>query len=707
MFTKKRIFAFGVIVGLCGAALYTGDRYVRARISDGVDTWFAALRGQGFTHTAYGGLDVNLLGRSATIYDLQIGRDTKNTRKRSDSNPAVRHNLPPLTFSAASLTISGLETSSRGFALEAISLSDARLTSDDMQLHAASFSADDVSFFPSPNPVADNQTLSPAVTRALHDLLQLNAAQVQLAGLSQRLPVNAQMQIVLTLDDLAFDAMAHGRIEAGRFNGLRLAQAAPMRPSDEDKASVSSASGRAYIARGGFHDLDLSVLAEFLQQVPSLEQEAPAAWHAVLKTFTLQTVRLNPPDERSGDTIELASLVACPCRMRPHLNDIQKKQLHRAFSGNFIETDDSFAAILLPIIAASSTVDGLQLEDVAVGTHAQDQGGNAAHLSVDTLKLTDLSGKHIETMALSGVRVSTGETQARLGGIAVSGIDLTALSARQPKTQTVSQTSDAPPSGFAGFALDTIIGTRPQRLQLGALEISTAGDTSLRIETLDISANDYADHFPQKAHIVASAVSIPTAALPDGPLRSALAQMDYEPLKLSLAGELLWFPRRPLLRLQDIKMTMDDAGELVLDADLHGFVPRIEVFSSFSETGLASASLGDLSLHFTNNTLVEKLFDWVTLSTRLPANAQQVLLDDQVRIFTDRLGDPHLQDTARRVARTFAEKPQNLSLHLRPATPVPLLQLALSYRMLPSGLPPLLNIDLRVNEKTARAVSTD
>ncbi len=410
------------------------------------------------------------------------------------------------------------------------------------------------------------------------------------------------------------------------------------------------------------HDIDLDAALRVLDPDRYAGGLGDGVWHQVTRLAAYHDVSAGIPGVKL--TLRLVSAENVRLRQPPH---------------SFADTLDAAMAAPSPaagdVAPASASTDMLSAYALGrFGISGLDvTASGLAGIHLGGFSATDLAVDHIGDLAINDFAASVEDQGAiRIGGLALGDIVLPDLGAAASAMLGSGAGVDSNP-------LDLV--PRIGSVNASAIDIAATGLPRTKLAKLRLDLGGHVGPVPTSIAADVQGLVFPVALLPGG-AQAALHQLGYDQLDLACQAKANWNASDETLTVDELNVTLKDAGALNLSAELRG-LPRQAIADPLAlADAVPGLSLNKAAVTLEDDSIVGKGIDMVAARMHAPPAAFRQKFADVMPLVLSlyTLGNPKiaalvnqtgvLARLAPAVKALVASPGSSLTVTLAPPTPV-------------------------------------
>ncbi|MBB3949755.1 hypothetical protein [Aureimonas jatrophae] len=341
--------------------------------------------------------------------------------------------------------------------------------------------------------------------------------------------------------------------------------------------------------------------------------------------------------------------------------------------------------------AVSNEGDDVVMNDARV-TPAQ---GGSEPFDLGTLRFENVTGSNADGWRVA--RVQLGDIRQTSGDVAtnVSNAILEGLTIRPDTANTA--------------VLSPLF---LERSTIGSISVAKADRSVVSVNDISVVTQ------PSEGEGLASSIALgkftfDTAATGNAGLTQVMADLGYAQLTGSLQGAGSWQPQTGALSLSDLKIAVENAGQLNLAYTITGYTPNfIQSLSQVSQQLEASdgqnqnagmAVIGLISqlylqsatLAFEDQSLTNRVLDYFAKQNGQPREQFVETVKATVPLGLAYLQNPTFQAQVGEAVNDFLDNPRSIRLAIEPPAPIPATQILGAAMGAPQTLPQVLNLSVQ------------
>lgn len=235
------------------------------------------------------------------------------------------------------------------------------------------------------------------------------------------------------------------------------------------------------------------------------------------------------------------------------------------------------------------------------------------------------------------------------------------------------------------------------RLTVSGLEATTPMTGSIALGLFETRLEEFVEPIPTSIVMTLEGLSLPAAALGDPQMAGMAQAIGADPVTADADIELDWDEDTQDVDLE-LDLSVGAVGEIEGEARLGG-IPRV-IFENpaRAQEALATASLGDMTLTFSDDGLTDFVLGMMSEQTGLSRQEFIQGIVQQIQMQGQMLGgDTALVAQVSNAVSAFLAEPRSLSLSMDPPAPVPFAQVMGAAMTAPNALPGLLGFAVSAN----------
>lgn len=292
------------------------------------------------------------------------------------------------------------------------------------------------------------------------------------------------------------------------------------------------------------------------------------------------------------------------------------------------------------------------------------------------LTLRDIDDKHVGELRGAGLTVEDTRRSWRLDA------------------ETVGADSMEAPQGLIGGMAGTPAALNLKRLALAGVSLAVEQE---RVNLREIVVADYVqtEQMPRAMTLGIHGLQVEPESLPDQESRDGLAKLGYDKLSLNfdLAYDLA--PEAKRLTIKQASFGGDNVGQVSLAVALGGVDAAALADPAQAEGAVMTATLESLELRYDDSSLAGRVLKLAAAETGLDEAQFKSGLAEQVDQARQAAASP-LADEVAAAATSFINAPKSLSLRMKPAKPLSMLEI-MSGAQDPVALAQLVGLTVRAN----------
>lgn len=294
-------------------------------------------------------------------------------------------------------------------------------------------------------------------------------------------------------------------------------------------------------------------------------------------------------------------------------------------------------------------------------------------LVIGGLEMTVQEGDDILTTKMASVTLR-GLSKERVDEVRGTGLSLEdgGQTLRMDAEELTGEKLEAPEGLLAGMATPTALNLK--RLALSGVAVALGEE---KVNLREIVLADYAQtaKVPLSMTLGIHGMLIEPQSLPDQDARDGLAKLGYDKLSLNFDLSYAHVPETKRLSIKQASISGDGIGQLSVAMNLGGIDPTGLEDPALALAAAQMATLESLELRYDDASLAGRVLKLAATEAEMEESQFKAMLLAQLAEAGAQAPAVPLTKEVVDSATAFLTNPKSLSLHMKPAQPVPLFQL--------------------------------
>lgn len=283
------------------------------------------------------------------------------------------------------------------------------------------------------------------------------------------------------------------------------------------------------------------------------------------------------------------------------------------------------------------------------------------------------------------------------------------LSADSILAENITGTTDGDALAVASLELTapvftgTETGNRVDAVSVDGISVTKPGKTPVLIDNVALTFSDYTNDVPQAIDLSVEGIVVDPAALADenDQVAKQLKAMGYDKLTLGFYGSGSLDDASGDLVVKEITIDGTDLGTLTLTGTFGGLTA--DVVKQLKQPNPPQDAFGKItlkqaSIYYGDASLAGRIIAEQAKQMGQEPAAFVGQITGALPLLLSSIGNQPFQDKLAQGVTTFLKDPQNLTISVEPAAPIPLMEVLATSQTAPQTLPDVLKADVMANQ---------
>ncbi len=447
------------------------------------------------------------------------------------------------------------------------------------------------------------------------------------------------------------------------------------------------------------HDIDYTVLEHLLAPSAYQDGKGDEQWVTVQGHSSLEGIV-----GRLGDiSLEMGPITGGPIYMR-QLKDVGTIAAFGRLIRMGLEAGSAEDMAPTPepedVAAIIGVLDRFRMESMEFsgmrvkGTISED--GKAIDASVGKISFEEFTLAELDDFTIENIDVSYGGrkivTHELFRLAQVNFVDVNRLAELAFAAMTANNADDL---AVQDMVLDFI----PQigLVQARGMRMLAIPGQEISYDLAEFRSGNYIGRIPTQLGLTIENLKVPAGLITDPRAQEVITGLGYEELGGNLSIDLSWDEASQTVTLKNTRLEGYDAATLSLEAEVTG-VPREFLENPEDNYPTAMfASLKSAQVSVSDNSLLGRALSMLSAQTGQPPEQLKQMVMFKLSGLAGAFTTPEFSQVVTEAAQAFLEAPDNLSVSVKPPTPVPAMQIMLMAQE-PAQLIEILGVEIQANQ---------